>query len=305
LQVVVEVRAVGVNPVETYIRSGNYGRVPPLPYTPGADGAGIVHAVGDGVTRFHKGDRVYVAGTKTGSYAQYTLAAESQVYPLPERVSFSGGASINIPYGTAYKALVQKCRPKAGQTVLVHGATGGVGIAAVQIGLALGLKVIGTAGSDEGRQMLLSEGVHHVFSHKEEGYMQKINELTQGGADIVLEMLANINLQKDLEWGVRQNGIIVVIGNRGEIQINPRAIMSKECVVTGVALATSTPDETKEQHSFIGAGLANGTLRPVVGMELPLVQAPEAHHHVIHSPSHGKIILLPFAGTEAAVSSSS
>ncbi|HUF92703.1 MAG TPA: alcohol dehydrogenase catalytic domain-containing protein, partial [Candidatus Limnocylindria bacterium] len=142
-QVVVRVHAVGVNPVDTYIRAGAYARMPALPYVPGTDGAGVVKAVGAGVRTVAVGDRVYMAGTagetSTGAYAELALCDVSQVKPLPASMSFAQGAAVNIPYATAYRGLFHKARIVAGESVLVHGASGGVGIAAVQLARAMGL----------------------------------------------------------------------------------------------------------------------------------------------------------------------
>uniref|UniRef100_A0A8C5V3C5 Quinone oxidoreductase n=1 Tax=Microcebus murinus TaxID=30608 RepID=A0A8C5V3C5_MICMU len=139
-EVLIKVHACGVNPVETYIRSGTYSRKPALPYTPGSDVAGVIEAVGDNVSAFKKGDRVFTTGTISGGYAEYALAADHTVYKLPEKLDFKQGAAIGIPYFSAYRALIHSARAKAGETVLVHGASGGVGIATCQIARAYGTK---------------------------------------------------------------------------------------------------------------------------------------------------------------------
>src|SRR5438552_5965132 len=145
-QVLVRVKAVGVNPADTYIRSGTYARKPNLPYTPGMDAAGVVEAVGPNVKRFKPGDRVYTNGTITGACADRALCEESRVHPLPPKTSFAQGAALGVPYGTAYRALFQRGKAKAGEIMLVHGASGGVGIACVQFGRAFRMTVIGSAG---------------------------------------------------------------------------------------------------------------------------------------------------------------
>ncbi|XP_016132612.1 quinone oxidoreductase isoform X2 [Sinocyclocheilus grahami] len=124
-QVLIRVHACGVNPVETYIRSGSYARKPSLPYTPGSDISGVVEAVGDGVCLLRTGDRVFTTGTLTGGYAEFTVASEDTVHKLPDSVDYKQGAAIGVPYFTAYRALVQKAHSKAGETVLIHGASGG------------------------------------------------------------------------------------------------------------------------------------------------------------------------------------
>jgi NADPH2:quinone reductase len=292
-QVVVRIHAAGVNPVDTYIRSGNYGRMVQPPYTPGIDGAGVVETVGEGVTRVKAGDRVYTSAPNEGTYAELARIGEGEVWPLPETASFAQGAAVNVPYATAYQALVHRAQGRPGETVLVHGASGGVGVAAVQIAASLGLTVIGTAGTDEGLKLIQAQGAHHALNHREEGYLQKVTELTGGrGADVILEMLANVNLENDLGV-VARRGRIVVIGNRGRIEIDPRATMSKDAAILGMTLFNATPEELMAVHAALYAGLANGTLKPVVGREFPLSDAPEAHEAVMSPGAHGKIVLLP------------
>ncbi|MDQ6735049.1 MAG: NADPH:quinone reductase, partial [Nitrospirota bacterium] len=292
-QVVVQVYAVGVNPVEAYIRAGAYTREAPLPYTPGTDAAGVIEAVGEGVNRVKAGDRVYTAGTITGSYAERALCAQSQVHPLPDRMSYAQGAAIYIPYATAYRALFQRAQARAGETVLVHGASGGVGIAAVQIARAAGLTVIGTAGTERGRQLVLEQGAHHVLNHRAADYLAQIHPLTDGrGVDVILEMLANANLGKDLGVLPRQ-GRVVVIGSRGPVQIDPRDTMARDASILGMLLFNVTDADAATIHPALYAGFDNGALRPVVGQELPLHQAPRAHQAVMESGAHGKIVLKP------------
>lgn len=296
-QVLVRIRAAGVNPVDTYIRSGSYALMPPLPYIPGIDAAGVVEAVGEGVKRVKKGDRVYVVQTAgpplTGGYAELAVCHEALVQPLPAGVSFAQGAAVAVPYGTAYRGLHHKAHARPGETVLVHGASGGVGIAAVQLAVAHGMTVIGTAGSERGRALVREHGAHHVLDHSAPDHLKRLTDLTAGrGADVILEMLANVNLQKDLDV-VARFGRIVVIGNRGTIEINPRGTMTKDATILGLALPNATPDDMASIHAALVAGLANGTLRPVVGQELPLKDAARAHEAVLAPGAYGKIVLLP------------
>ncbi|MBI4471057.1 MAG: NADPH:quinone reductase [Acidobacteria bacterium] len=291
-QVLVRVKAVGVNPVDTYIRSGTYARKPNLPYTPGTDAAGVVEAVGSNVKNFKPGDRVYTNGTITGACAELALADESRVHPLPAKASFSQGAALGVPYGTAYRSLFQRAQAKAGETVLVHGASGGVGIACVQLALAAGLTVIGTAGSEKGQALVKQEGAHHVVDHTAAGYTDQIMQLTDGrGVDMIMEMLANVNLAKDLTM-LATFGRVVVIGNRGTIEINPREAMSREAAILGMLLFGADEKELAAIHAAIVAGLENGTLRPIIGEELPLAEAPRAHKRVMEQGAYGKIVLV-------------
>jgi NADPH2:quinone reductase len=292
-QVLVRNHAIGVNPVDTYLRSNTDNRGPKLPYTPGSDGAGVVEAVGQGVTGAKPGDRVYFGGTLTGSYAELSLCEQAQIHPLPGNVSFAQGAAMNVPYATAYHALFQRAHGDAGETVLVHGASGGVGIGAVQLARARGLTVIGTAGTERGRKLVLAEGAHHALDHTAPGYLDELMRVTGGrGVDIVLEMLANVNLQKDLGI-IAMRGRIVVIGNRGTVEINARLAMNKDAAILGMALFHATPPQLAGTHAALVEGLGNGTLRPVIGQELPLGQAARAHEAVMEAGHHGKIVLVP------------
>jgi NADPH2:quinone reductase len=292
-QVLVRNHAVGVNPVDTYLRSNTDNRGPKLPYTPGSDAAGVVEAVGSGVTAVKAGDRVYLGGTVTGAYAELSLCEQVHVHPLPANVSFAQGAAMNVPYATAYLALFDRGHGQAGETVLVHGASGGVGIGAVQLARARGLTVIGTAGTERGRRLVLEQGAHHALDHTAPGYLDELTRLTGGrGVDIVLEMLANVNLQKDLGI-IAMRGRIVVIGNRGTVEINARLAMNKDAAILGMALFHATPAQLAGIHAALVEGLRNGTLRPAIAQELPLAQAPRAHEAVMEAGHHGKIVLVP------------
>ena len=294
-QILVRVKAVGVNPVEVYIRAGTYARKPDLPYTPGTDVAGIVEAVGAGVTRVAKGDRVYAHGTANGhgGYAEATVCDESQVHPLPDRISFAQGAAMGVPYGTAWRALFFRAQARPGETVLVHGASGGVGIAATQIARAHGLRVIGTAGTAKGITLVREHGAHEVLNHGDADYMSRIMPLTGGrGVDVILEMLANVNLDRDLEV-LALGGRVMVIGNRGRVEIDPRKMMGKDGTILGMTMFNATAEERRAIHAALVAGLENGTLNPVVGREFPLAQAVQAHGAVMEAGAFGKIVLTP------------
>lgn len=292
-QVLVRNHAAGINPVDTYLRSNTDNRGPKLPYTPGSDGAGVVEAVGAGVTSVKAGDRVYIGGSVTGTYAEMALCTEGQVHPLPAHVSFAQGAAMNVPYATAYHALIHRGHAAEGEIVFVHGASGGVGIGAVQIARARGMTVIGTAGTPRGRQLVLEQGAHHVLDHTAPNYLKELTDLTGGkGPDVILEMLANVNLQHDLAV-IAMHGRIVVIGNRGNVEINARLAMNKNAAIVGMALFHASPAQLAGIHAALVEGLRNGSLRPVIGEEIPLAQAPRAHEAVMAPGHFGKIVLVP------------
>jgi NADPH:quinone reductase len=292
-QVFVRVHAAGVNPYDTYMRAGTYAIKPHLPYTPGSDAAGTIEAIGSDVKKVKPGDRVYTAQTLTGAYAEYALALEDQVHRLPQNISFEQGAGVWVPYGTAYHALHHFAKARAGETVLVHGASGGVGTASLQIVRAMGLTVFGTAGTDKGLDLVKREGAHQVFNHTKAGYQDEIMKASGGrGVDVILEMLANVNLGGDLKMLALQ-GRVVVIGSRGDATITPRDIMSRRASVLAFSLWAVQPAEIAEIHAGLIAGLENGTLRPVVGKQLPLAEATRAHKEVLEHGAAGKIVLVP------------
>jgi NADPH:quinone reductase len=291
-QVLVRIHAAGVNPYDTYMRNGTYAVKPPLPYTPGSDAAGTVESVGEGVTKVKPGDRVYTAKTLSGAYAEFALTLESQVHPLPEKISFAQGAGIWVPYGTAYHALEQSAAARPGETLLIHGASGGVGIAAVQIARAVGLTVFGTAGTAKGLELAKREGAQQMFDHTQPGYADQILKATDGrGVDVILEMLANVNLGQDLKL-LAPHGRVIVIGSRGDVTISPRDLMSRRASVRAFTLWAVTEAEEKEIHAGLFAGLANGTLRPIIGKEIPLAEAARAHKEILEPGAAGKIVLV-------------
>ncbi|HTP58114.1 MAG TPA: NADPH:quinone reductase [Spirochaetia bacterium] len=289
-QVLVRVKAAGVNPADAYARSGL--TKPPLPFTPGTDAAGTVESIGSGVTHVKQGQRVYTARSLSGTYAEYALALSQQVQPLPDRVSFSQGAGVFVPYATAWRALNHFARARQGETLLIHGSSGGVGIAAAQTARAMGMTIIGTAGTDKGRELALKEGAHHVVDHHAKGYPEEILKLTGGrGVDVILEMLANVNLGADLKL-LAPRGRVVVIGSRGEATITPRDLMGKDGAIYAMLLWNISEEDAVKTHAALAAGLENGTLRPVVGLELKLAEAPAAHRKVMEPGAFGKIVLL-------------
>ncbi len=292
-QVVVRVHAAGVNPVDAYIRSGNYALKPPLPYTPGSDAAGIIDSVGPGVQGVKVGDRVFTTGTISGAYAEETLCNESQVLPLPGHVSYTQGAAVHVPYSAAYRALFQRARAIPGERVFIHGASGGVGIAAIQLARAGGMTIIGTGSTERGRRLILEQGAHHALDHRAPDYLKEAMALTNGhGFDVILEILANVNLGKDLPM-LAQGGRVVIIGSRGTVEIDPRDAMNRDADILGMVLFNTSPRDNRSIEAALTAGLENRTLRPVVGLELPMAKAHEAHRAVMKPGAYGKVILVP------------
>ena len=292
-QVLVRLKAAGVNPVDTYLRTGIHAHAPKLPYTPGKDAAGLVESVGEAVTTFKPGDRVYTADSLTGTYAEFSLSDEKQLGVLPDNVGFEEGAGIWTPYATSFRALFQKAEGKAGETVLIHGASGGVGIAAVQWAKNAGLTVIGTASSDDGKKLVADQGADAVFDHTDEDHFGDIREYTGGkGVGVIVEMLANMNLERDFET-LSMFGRIVVVGNRGSLQFTPRQAMTKDATIYGMSLFNSSQADREQMHSAIFDGLQKGFLKPCIRFSVSLGDAARAHHEIIERKGFGKIVLVP------------
>jgi NADPH2:quinone reductase len=264
-----------------------------LPAILGNDAAGVIEQVGPGVTGWQPGDRAYTSQCLSGAYAELTLCDAKQAHPLPGHVSFAQGAALNVPYATAYRSLFHRAKARPGEWVLVHGASGGVGVASVQFATAAGCRVIGTAGTDRGLQLVLDEGAAFAVNHRQPAYTDEILRLTGGaGVDVIVEMLANVNLDKDLAL-LAKFGRVVIVGNRGRIEIDPRQTMGKESSILGMQLWAAGEGPALEAHAAIVAGLRNRTLHPVVGSELPLAEAARAHREIMENPAFGKIVLVP------------
>ncbi|MEI6712920.1 MAG: NADPH:quinone reductase [Verrucomicrobiota bacterium] len=290
-QVLVKLHMSGVNPVDTYIRSGVYGRLPEVPYTPGFDGSGVIAACGSSVRGLTRGLRVYVSGSITGTYAEACLCLPTQIHTLPRQAAFEFGACMGIPYATASYALFHRAKVRRGQTILIHGATGGVGIAALQLAKRAGIKVLATYGSEAGKQLLIQLGADGVFNHNEAGYEAHILETTEGqGVPVILEMLANVNLGRDLPL-LAFGGVVCVIGSRGNVQIQPRDLMSRDAEIRGVMLVNASQGVLAQIHGDFFSGLADGSIKPVIRKTFSLERASEAHEMQMLRGACGKILI--------------
>ena len=264
---------------------------------------------GQSVHSLKVGQRVFVTGRNSGAYAEYLTCEETYVFPLHTRLSFAQGAALGTPYFTAYKALITGAQAKPGEAVLVHGASGAVGNAAVQIARALGTIVVGTAGTKDGMDVVTRCGAHHVFNHNHKSYEKKMVEHIGGdGFDVIIEHLANINLGHDVQMlregkyinlillPLPENPIskyyyliipnlndyvlgarIMVVGCRGAVTINPRHLMLPEASIRGVALGISTPAQWKEMGAAIVAGIEAGWVNPVINREYSMDEVQQVN----------------------------
>jgi len=252
-QVVVRVGAVGVNPVETYIRSGAYARLPVPPFTPGNDAAGAVEAVGEGVERVKAGDRVFLTGTISGAYAEKALCLETQVHPCPrkfpllkERASIPLFGGLPGPFPTGQGDPRRNCDGPWG-----HRGSGDRGD---PDGQGLGHEGDRNGGTDKGRQLIAEQGAHQVFDHHAPGYLENALASTGGrGIDVIVELLANVNLGKDLTVLAR-GGRVVIVGSRGPVEINPRDAMARDGAILGMLVTNASEGESRSIHAALGAG---------------------------------------------------
>ncbi len=291
-QVLIRVHAAGVSPLDTYVREQSHGAPTPfLAYIPGFEAAGVIEVVGEGVTKFKTGDRVYV-NTFLGAYAEFIVHDAESVYPLPSNTSFAQATAAVNSYPTAYYALFNLAKAKPGETVFVHGASGAVGSAAVQIARAYGLKVVGSAGSQQGLELIEKEGAHFTVNHREPGYLDKALEFTDGkGFDVILEMNATKKLADDVNLIAPFARIIIIGGTDGAVNLDPTPLLWKGASIIGLYIGLATPQESARIHAAIYAGLENGTLRPAVAQEFALSEVAKSHETVRLANSSGKVVL--------------
>ena len=294
-EVLVDIHAVSVNAADWKQRAGQYPAKVALPHIPGRDFSGVVAAVGEGARDFQPGDAVFgvCEVPAESAYAEKIALRQEIVGRKPERFSHVECAAAGLAALTALVSIEDTLQVKAGETVLIHGASGGVGVAATQIARANGLRVIATAGTERGMNLARQHGAHEVLNHRDGNYLNRVTPLTGGrGVDLVLEMLANVNLDRDLDV-LAFRGRVMVVGNRGRIEIDPRKIMSKDGAILGMTMFNATADEYRTIHAALAPGLENGSLTPVIGREMPLDQAVQAHGAVMESGAFGKIVLVP------------
>lgn len=291
-QVVIHAYPAGVSPLDTYVREQSHGApTPPLPYIPGFEAAGTIAAVGEGVTQFRQGDRVYI-NTFLGAYAEFILQDAAAVYPLPNPISFAQGTVVANSYPTAYYALFNIAKATAGAMVFVHGASGAVGSAAVQIARAAGMTVVGSAGSAKGLKMVEEQGAHLTVNHREPDYLQKALAFTNGkGFDVILEMNATKKLADDVMLVAPFGRVIVIGGTDGVVTFDPTSILWKGASIIGLYIGLASSQELAEIHAALYTQLEQGELLPQVAQELLLTDAPLAHEMVRTASSFGKIVL--------------
>jgi NADPH:quinone reductase and related Zn-dependent oxidoreductases len=234
----------------------------------------------------------FSAERNTGTYAEKVVTDAKNVFRLPDNISFKEGAALGIPVFTAYKAIFLKANVRAGETVLVHGASGSVGSMAVQMAKAIGATVIGTSSTEEGRQTILDLGADHAMDHISEDNKEELLNITnEQGPDVIIEMLANANLETDMQVIVKY-GRIIIVGSRDTIEVNPRNLMTSEAIVTGMTFTYPTQKEMKEMQYGVNALLEIGAIRSLIGNEFTLDEPVEAHKSLMESSGNGRTIFV-------------
>lgn len=289
-RILIRLMSAGVNPVDAYMREGSNGYEPILPFTPGMAGAGIIEDVGEGVIGYELKERVYVINSVSGTYAEYCICSPDQIFPLPTEIGWTEAACLGVPYFTAARALFTKGRIIGDDSVLIHGASGSVGLACLQLLAGKASRVFGTAGSDAGMKLVLENGADACFNHNDAGHCEKIKKAS-GGVDLVVEMLADVNLKKDIA-ALSPGARIVVVGSRGRIDFSPRDLMGGEHTLIGLKITQASLEEKISYAKLIEEGIERGQIKPPIRAAFALEDAYRAHKALMESPSTGSIVLV-------------
>jgi NADPH2:quinone reductase len=295
-EVRIDVKAAGVNFPDVLITQGKYQFKPALPFSPGNEVAGIVSAVGDGVTDFAVGDRV-AAMMFFGAFAEQVIASAKKTVKLPEKVSFEVGASVLVTYGTTMHGLIDRARMKAGETLLVLGAAGGVGTAAIEIGKCLGGRVIAAAGTDDKLAYCKAHGADLTINYTTEDLKERAKALSGGGVDVTYDAVGG-NLSeaalRAMAWYGRHLVIGFAAGDIPKIPIN--LLLLKSCDLIGVFWGQWTerePAAHRQHMEQVFAWIAEGKMSPHLDAVLPFTEAAEALNKLSRREVKGKVVLVP------------
>jgi NADPH2:quinone reductase len=293
----VEVRAAGCNFFDILIVQGKYQVKPAFPFTPGGEIAGVVREVGEGVEGFAVGDRI-LATTQTGGFAETAVVPAGEAHQLPPGMSFEEGAAIPIIYPTSYAALIFRANLQAGETLLVHAAAGGVGSAALQIGKALGARVIATVGGAEKAEIARGLGADEVIDYRVDDFVARVNEITGGGgADVIYDPVGGDVFDRSLKC-IAWNGRLLVVGfASGRIpELKANRILLKNIAVTGIhwgAYLDNEPERVPETFEGLFALYSDGMIKPLIFNTYALEDLPSALGELASRKTHGKLIITP------------
>ncbi len=295
-EVLIDVKAIGCNFPDILLVQGKYQKRPPLPFSPGVEASGVVRACGANVRRFKPGDRVF-AMTGFGAYAEAVVVPDRQLFALPLALGFDEGAAFGLVYQTSYCALVRRAALRAGEWLLVHGAAGGVGLAAVQIGKALGARVIATAGAAEKLEIARQSGADVLINYRTEDWVARVKDVTGGGADVIYDPVGGDVFDGSTRC-IGFEGRLLVIGFAGgripEIAAN--RILLKNISIIGVHWGLYQERGSPLVRQWMDELLnlvERGKLRPVIWKKFPLPQAAQALAAIASRESYGKVVLVP------------
>jgi NADPH:quinone reductase len=294
-QVVIDVHACGLNFPDVLIIQDKYQFKPPRPFAPGHEVAGDVVEVGEGVTGYKVGDRV-IGAIGSGGYATEAVIDQGQLLPMPGNMSYEDGAAFTMTYGTSYYALKQRSSMKPGETLLVTGASGGVGLTAVELGALMGLKVIAAVGSDEKAEITKRYGATMFVNYTKEKMRDKVKELTGGnGADIIYDAVGGDAFEESARCIAWYGRLLVVGFAAGRIPSLPANLaLLKSCDVRGVfygAWRAREPVEARKNFDELLAWYAQGRLKPHISMRFPLEKSPDAMNALLSRKATGKVVL--------------
>jgi len=294
-EILVDVHAASVCFMDQLLVSGLYQMRPPTPFVPGTEAAGIVVAVGEKVTRFRPGDRV-ACSSWTGGYAEQMTAKESSSVQLPAGVTFETAATVWHNYGTAYYALVEGARAQAGETIFVSGAAGGIGLAVVDLGRHLGLRVIAGVGSDDKADLVRRYGASDVVNYRSEDLRQRIKSITSGeGVDICFDSVGGAvfeQMARLMKWGGRLMPIGFTSGQVPSLPMNLPLLKNYSIVGVFVgAWLEKFPERGIRMNDTLAQLLADGKIRPHIDRVLPLEQVKDAMRAVVDRTVQGRIVL--------------
>lgn len=296
-EVLIEVAAIGCNFADTLITRGRYQVKPELPFAPGAEAAGTIVSVGDAALGFTAGQRV-LALLDHGAYASHVVAPASRVFAIPPTVGVEEAAALGVVYQTSYFALVHRARLRQGETLLVHAAAGGVGLAAVQLGAALGATVIATAGSEAKLELAREHGAHHALNYREGSWVDAVRELTDGrGADVIYDSVGGDTFDlstKCIAWAGRLLIIGFASGRIPELRMN--RVMLKNISIVGLHWSPYLehgPELVREAMAALFELRAEGRIEPLVSDTRPLTSAAAALEDIAARRTVGKVILVP------------
>jgi NADPH2:quinone reductase len=296
-QVVIDVKAIGCNFFDILITQGKYQVRPELPFSPGAEVAGTVREVGEGVEGIAVGDRVS-ALLDHGGFASAVAVPYGRVFPMPAQVTFEQAAALGVVYQTSYVGLVHRASLREGETLLVHAAAGGVGLSAVQIGVALGARVIGTAGSAEKLDLVRRNGAEAVVNYRTEDWVQRVKELTSGrGADVIYDPVGGDTFDKSLKCIAFEGRLLVIGFASGAIPTAPmNRVLLKNISLVGLhwgLYLKENPGVVARAQEAIFRLLAEGKISPLISEAYPLERANVALAALGARQTTGKIVLIP------------